>query len=919
MRDPADTIQSGPDNPCPIADEAGPEDSHTLLARMAAQAPEAIEEVLEDLFSALEKIRFSDLAVMAEDVLWAASREDSFAKEVARGYAAFLTDSTPSKNLLAYRRMLREVGSRGPETGRILARHLVPVVRNGRDGSLRKFMSTVEVLLRKGAYLLYSPLEVLSDMFLHGDVESGDAFMDLIHTVFDRDISYNRSRHWCHVLSVSAKSMRPETRAVLLRALRHVASADVCLMDPFLEGLEKGLDRLRESALTDFVSQGLDRYRRSRISGERFLSLESRTAREKWDGLQTGVALAQIGGQLSRYLRARIGFPVAVRSAAGIADSTEFSLPEVWSDGEALYLPPEISRFPNTNANREHYQCLVRLEAGVLEFGSYEFDVEKALGRIPGGLSAGHIGLDPSVSDLDRFFSLFPSPSLASDFFSLLDQGRIRILCQSRYPGLLRKLVPLMEKELDHSINKPQSPEDLPRELIRRISLGLPVRPELPDQPAGWVEHIASVWEAEFHRDPSVETVAVAVSAIYPAAREWLGDGEISCFPFPWGMRLIPGPAHAVSRKSHRIAEKIRASLARQGIHLYRSEVQKKILRSGRVDRDAVRNLIRSADMDPGSGQDASDGSEFQEPEAARVSWYPEWDANLQDYVYHHVRVIDRDVPEKDSEFYRQMLIRHAGRIAEIRRAFEILHPQGITRLRPWADGDEFDYPAMLDYAADRKRKCMPSDRLYIKRIKQERSVSVLLLVDLSRSTAHPAAGKDGDRKTESVLGVEKEAIVLFVEALEAIGDDYAVAGFSGTGRLSVDYFRIKDFQESAEHRVRGRIGALNPRRNTRMGAAVRHGTRELGGTRSAVKLMIVLGDGFPNDTDYKQGYAIADTRQAILEAFSRHIHVRAITVNMAADPRLDELYGARHHHVISDVSELPERLVRMYRTLTRM
>jgi nitric oxide reductase activation protein len=225
----------------------------------------------------------------------------------------------------------------------------------------------------------------------------------------------------------------------------------------------------------------------------------------------------------------------------------------------------------------------------------------------------------------------------------------------------------------------------------------------------------------------------------------------------------------------------------------------------------------------------------------------------------------------------------------------------------------------MLDYAADRKRKCMPSDRLYIKRIKQERSVSVLLLVDLSRSTAHPAAGKDGDRKTESVLGVEKEAIVLFVEALEAIGDDYAVAGFSGTGRLSVDYFRIKDFQESAEHRVRGRIGALNPRRNTRMGAAVRHGTRELGGTRSAVKLMIVLGDGFPNDTDYKQGYAIADTRQAILEAFSRHIHVRAITVNMAADPRLDELYGARHHHVISDVSELPERLVRMYRTLTRM
>ncbi len=35
-----------------------------------------------------------------------------------------------------------------------------------------------------------------------------------------------------------------------------------------------------------------------------------------------------------------------------------------------------------------------------------------------------------------------------------------------------------------------------------------------------------------------------------------------------------------------------------------------------------------------------------------------------------------------------------------------------------------------------------------------------------------------------TLIEVEKEAIVLFSEALEVVGDAYAIAGFSGAGRL---------------------------------------------------------------------------------------------------------------------------------------
>ena len=67
----------------------------------------------------------------------------------------------------------------------------------------------------------------------------------------------------------------------------------------------------------------------------------------------------------------------------------------------------------------------------------------------------------------------------------------------------------------------------------------------------------------------------------------------------------------------------------------------------------------------------------------------------------------------------------------------------------------------------------------------------------------------------------------------------------------------------------------------------------------------------------YKKDQAVEDTRRAVQEAYSKTIHTHAVTVNIAADPRLDELYGNVHHSVISDVRELPDKLVRLYGTLT--
>jgi nitric oxide reductase activation protein len=248
-----------------------------------------------------------------------------------------------------------------------------------------------------------------------------------------------------------------------------------------------------------------------------------------------------------------------------------------------------------------------------------------------------------------------------------------------------------------------------------------------------------------------------------------------------------------------------------------------------------------------------------------------------------------------------------------MRRAFELLKPEGMALLRQWPEGDAFDYRALIDFVIDRRAGRIPSQRLYIKRLKSLRDVAVLLLVDLSRSTANPAEGRQA-----TVLAVAKEALVLFCEALQVSGDRYAIAGFSGTGRHNVDYFRIKDFDEPLSPTVQARISALTPQRSTRMGAAVRHAAEQLNRISSRVRLLIVLSDGFPNDLGYKSDYAIADTGRAVQEARAKNFHVKAITVNIGSDPRLDELYGRVHHQVIGDVTELPDKLLRWYGILTR-
>jgi nitric oxide reductase NorD protein len=267
--------------------------------------------------------------------------------------------------------------------------------------------------------------------------------------------------------------------------------------------------------------------------------------------------------------------------------------------------------------------------------------------------------------------------------------------------------------------------------------------------------------------------------------------------------------------------------------------------------------------------------------------------------------------PEGEKAWVDRALDDHRRAIARLRRRFEALRPRR-ERLSRQLDGEELDLGAYVEDFADRHAGRTASDRLYLAQRPRRRDVSVALLIDASGSTD---AWVSGNRQ---VLGVEKEAALVFCEALEALGDRSAIYAFSGRGAANVRVLRVKGFAQRYGQAVRSRIAGIDGDQFTRIGGPIRHLTALLARAPSRVKLLFLLSDGKPNDEDeYEGDYGIEDTRQAVAEARLQGVHLFCLTVDREGSVYLPRMFGARGYTILADVTQLPERLPEIYRRIT--
>ncbi len=832
-----------------------------------------------------------DLAV--SDAAWASAREPAFGEAVQAAYGLL---EGPGRATLrrVFHRAVRKAGAAGAAQGRLLAEILPAVLLHPEPEVAGRFFRVWDGFAAIGLQALQGLLSGLP-RWLALSPPSSDAVrlaLETLEAVARSRPSHEDIRRFSRTLPPAFARLvrRPDTGA--LRALRDLARLDRLLLEPFLAGLDRGLPTPEGEDFCGFVAQAERIYRRQgRSAAQSFLALETEAARRAAYRWGRSARLADLRPRLVRYLGARLGEPLAVRSFSEFGGALEPGR-MVLSDGRSLFLPEEIDRESERGANEELYRLLAGLEATLYEFGTF----------------APAFSAPGADTGVEGFLAAFPDPAFAGELFALFEIVRLVCCLKLQSPGLARRYDEALRREPG-----PAMAEENPLGALLRLLL---LDGREGDEEAGGAGALARRLAAGLSpAGSSADTLRCVAAAYRPFARILSGKGLGRRLEVPFGWRPWPHPGH---RPQHAAAA---ARLFRRGLPggaNPRCSSAEPIPESTPAFR--FRRLGRGGAGGPeedGRGPAAVEVSSSPPtgPEGgAAAGWrYPEWDAALKDYLPDHVTVCESPAPPGPPGFYHEVLARRASLVRATRRAFERLRPEGLRRLRGWCEGDAFDHGRLLAYAVDLRRRDVPEERIFVKHLPDRREVAVLFLVDVSRSTAEPVAGTEA-----SVLAVEREALVLLCEALQRLGDPFAIAAFSGSGRHHVEYRVVKSFAEPLSEEVRGRIGGLTPRRNTRLGAALRHAGRRLGEQPARLRLLVLLSDGFPNDTGYRAERAIGDTRRALCELTSRGIRFHAVTVNHSADARLDRLYGRARHHVITDVRGLPARLLRVYGGLVR-
>ena len=441
----------------------------------------------------------------------------------------------------------------------------------------------------------------------------------------------------------------------------------------------------------------------------------------------------------------------------------------------------------------------------------------------------------------------------------------------------------------------------------------------------------------------------------YEASRDvdYRGDFKPEMVQLLEQLRLQKGGEGSADGESEEITQEMLQELIQNSAELDLDSMESGMAED--LSADMAQNMMREASMtapsNPDRGQGSfvhmeEDGGEM-DPDEPQTFVYDEWDFRAEDYKPRWCIVRQKPMAEGDPAYYGQTLAGYSALVNQIRRQFELLVPEMFRKQRKLEDGEEIDIDDVIEAMVDIRTGSSPSDKLYWRRNKVQRDVAVVFLLDTSASTAEAV---DESRKAEDwdapddpveymtwlrtrrgegmrrtykrIIDLEKEACVLLINALEAVGDRYGIYAFSGYGRENVEFYTIKDIEENFSDTIKKRIDRVSPLHATRMGPAIRHATTKLEAQDARTKLLFLISDGRPQDRGYsregvEKEYAVHDTKMALDEAKSKDITAFALTVDKNGHDYLATMCQDMGYEILDDITHLPRRLLFLYRRLT--
>lgn len=661
-----------------------------------------------------------------------------------------------------------------------------------------------------------------------------------------------------------------------------------------------------------------------------YYALETRSSNEALRAGDEGVSLESIQALLRLYVEALTGRAVEIAPLAAVPLETRIA------DGRTIHLPAIVSEFNDEELDFRLYKVLAAHAAGQIEFGTYakggddlraayvslgdlydpsrqderdSFAIDPALLAETQSHAKAQSRQDLSQIDLDyrQALNLFPLPALARRIFGTLENGRIDRRLRQTYRGLARDLN-LIRDHLRH--RRPQIldlPSALaPFELLFQVALL-----------GGALEDAR-----EFYRQVVTELETIIA--------EYLGNPAATVADTLMATSRVYALFQSISMEDAEQQIEVPDQLDQEDQNSQTEQMLQERQTDRQPQRRDARELFNAWNAESEGEFDEFDGSESwsegetpeQDLEAGEVAYnYDEWDRDLVDHRVGWCRVIEKKVKRGSRDFVDDTRERYKGVVSSIRHQFQLMKPENLTRIANEIDGEDYDLNAVVDFFIDRRADGQQSERIYTKRLRRRRDVAVSFLLDQSSSTArtigrHPL--QPYTHPGRRIIEIEKEGLVLMSEALEAVGDVYAINGFTSEGRRNVKFYVLKDFQEHYSDEVMRRIGGITYQNNTRLGAAIRHAAAKLEKQEARTRLLIVLSDGRPYDHDYGDArYAREDTREALIDAKSRGITPFCITIDRESESELRDLYGEIGYTIIDDVLSLPERLPGIYRRLT--
>ena len=649
----------------------------------------------------------------------------------------------------------------------------------------------------------------------------------------------------------------------------------------FVSHVSEAFAHLDDAGVTQWIIQAMDIYDRDG------LYLGSATLRDvenfaaKLAENRYSVEFNDVVGILSKFVIGLSGRNLSIEEDKS-----------AWTDTETIYLPPAIRQFESDRKNFQLYKATVGYMLAQTRHGTFRVDA-----------ATGVPFVCTQIAD-------YQNPAKALKLFEAVEQVRLLACLEQELPGLARQMRELNEALSDDSgfANRVEALANLQSadasvldslDVVRELYEGNDKVPES----ASYLGHIDlekvrlvtrervdserekfrtemaymmdGVYEDEQLEAGGIEQGSIEVSFAQPADEDGPGEGELT---FTVDGKPVPVPEDTIQT-------------ARSIIQDFGEIPDEYLVPAGSGSYDAK---YASADDSDDTRSGAQGGI-----------CYDEWDYRRCHYRKNWCVLKELDMHPGQAQSVAAILDKYAHLVRDIRKSFEAL--RGDDRmLRRQKNGDDIDLDAVVESYVDVVKGDEMTDRLFIKSRKLERNLAVVFMVDVSGSTKG------------WINEAERESLVLLSEALETLGDRYAIYGFSGMTRKRCEVYRIKTFDEPYNSLVKARIAGMKPQDYTRMGVVIRHLSEKLKQVDARTRVLITISDGKPDDYDgYRGEYGIEDTRQALLEAKYAGIHPFCVTIDTHAHEYLPHMYGHVNYTVVSDIRKLPLKVSDIYRKLT--